>query len=553
MMTADPEALLTKYQNGFTVYENFLLRETQTPPNSQQRLTKPARQQQPHVDPNATILDMNDAHDAAAGGEDGQLGEDEAAHEHSAGRHDVARPHARPHSATAAAAAAATVEDTSASPAARPPASHRTTSAAAAAAVARAIAAHGGLDGPLTVPQSGGAPHNHRSASNNTASASSRTPHQAKSSVARPLYHTPNITTTTAADRRRPSAGLLDEVDQLIEERLQSAGRYRSTASPDAMYIKSQAWLLRRRQINEALRREQEDMELRECSFQPQLGPAAEAETASNFLPPAEDDSPYAAAGRTVAEDPGVAQHLARLEAARQRRRETQARLDGARHRKWTGRTTVPHAFQLGGRVAEPIPSLRKPCQPQDGEVEPWLAGAHNTANASAATTKSASRSRIAFGTVVSAEKMTDSPNVYHKKSRSGMRANGGGGALKRRPNAQSIPQSEGQQPLICSPPSQQQQQKQEAEPERALRTVDYDADVKLGNNDAAAVAASDAAEMARDAQDSQDLVRRLADQLANKDAVIQEKMDDLERLHRELEAVKETLQQIASLGTEKP
>ena len=112
--------------------------------------------------------------------------------------------------------------------------------------------------------------------------------------------------------------------------------------------------------------------------------------------------------------------------------------------------------------------------------------------------------------------------------------------AAKRRPNERSVPQSNAQ--------SQKQQQQQKGiEEEDTLSSTDYDRDVQL---ETSATAVSTVTGTERGAQDSQDLVRRLSEQLAHKDAIILAQMDDLARLHRELEAVKETLQQIASLGT---
>ena len=528
-MNGDPEALLERYRTDFANYESFLQKDPQTAPNPPpQRLQQPSklqRKQQSHVDANATVLEMNHdnnddvAKEEAVGRDDvnGQPYEEEADSDQDSGQRPdtTAAPQdcpgdaifTSPPATTTTTAATANTMDTSTSPAARPPAPHVT--AMSATAVARAIAAHGGLEDPLWDPQS----------------SSSRALRQ-----------------SAAASRRRSSAGQLDEVDQLIEKRLQSAARYRTAASPDAMYIKSQAWALRRRQINDALRREQEDMKLSECTFQPQLGPAAEAETSSNSLQPLEDDGPYAAAGITFTEDPGVAQHLKRQEEARRRRRQAQARLDGVEHPKWTGRITVPHEFKLGGRVAEPIPSLRKPCAPENGEVEPWLAGGYGVAaTANRSDNKSASRPRVAFGTVFSPEASSASPIARApKKAGNDKRSGGSVAAAKRRPNERSVPQNNAQ--------SQKQQQQQKGiEEEDTLSSTDYDRDVQL---ETSATAVSTVTGTERGAQDSQDLVRRLSEQLAHKDAIILAQMDDLARLHRELEAVKETLQQIASLGT---
>ncbi|KPI84857.1 hypothetical protein ABL78_6085 [Leptomonas seymouri] len=520
-MSADPEVLLAKYQRDFAAYENFLQGGAQTPS---------------HIDPNETVLALNDADDQEDEAGDGLLYEGEAADEQSAGRHHAAHPHARsgddpstPPPSTAAATSGA-----SASPAARPPAPHHAISGTAAAAVARAIAAHGGLDGPV---YNSHRRVGHSNASNGIPLTNSRSQGQLMSSAPRPLY-----STRTTNSRRHSSTGPMDEIDQLIEERLQSVGRYRSSAPPDALYIKSQAWSLRRRQINDAMRREQEALQLSACTFKPQLGPAAEAETAPGYLDPAGDEGPYAVASVAVTEDPAVAQHLARLEEARRRRREAQARLDGSRNPKWTGRTTVPCEFQLGGRVAEPIPSLRKPCQPWSGEAGSCPRGAHN---APSTATKSESKPRIAFGTVVSAERSSTSPHVPNR--RSGGRANGSGATTRRRPNDQSVSHSDERQPLICAPPSQQQQrQKQDTAKERALSTADDDPDVDPDSVSAAAAATG----VERSPIYAHDLVQRLSDQLSKKDAIIQEKMEDLERLHLELEAVKDTLRQISSLGT---
>lgn len=510
---ADPEALLAKYQQDFAAYDSFLQRDSQAPPLTQQqpqqrtpRSSKLQQRQQQHVDPDATILEM-------------QGSELEEERDDATGRPAQGDLNNASHSGT------------STSPAARPPAP-RVTSATSAAAVARAIAAHGGLEGP-SYDTSGRASH-----------------------LPRSIHNANSPTAPTRTSRRRTPADQLDEVDHLIEERLQSAGRYRTTSSPDAMYIKSQAWAQRRRQINEALRHEQADSEMRACTFQPQLGPAAVTETDSCHFPPVEDEGPYAAAGVSVTEDPGVAQHLARLEAARRRRQEAQARLDGSdHHAKWTGRPTVPRAPALGGRVAEPIPSLRKPCAPVPGEVEPWLAGAHHSTHAggvgagvaAGAAGKSSSRPRVVFGTVMSAEKAQASPSAAQQKKARGPRAVNAGAATsssangatgRRRQHEVGVPQSDGQPPLIRAPSPHQQ---------LALNTVDYDTDVDLTSAQAMTVKEK---EEGGDAPESQDLVRRLSTQLAHKDAVIQEQMSDLERLHRELEAVKETLQQIASMGT---
>jgi hypothetical protein len=558
-VSTDPEALLARYKNDFAAYESFLQRDTQTPRDSQQRLALPSKAPppQPHVDPNETILEMNpevDDYDKdMESGDDLHNGAAETCDNDVSAAAAAAAAHGQEKNTVTPLPAAAARGDVSASPAARPPVP-RTTSATSAAAVARAIAAHGGLDGPAcdTQRSSSSSIHHHNGL---PSSEGGRASGRVASSASRVL-HDSHI---TAATRRRSSAGRLDEVDRFIEERLQSAGRYRSAASPDAMYIKSQAWALRRRQINDALRREQEDMEMSMCTFQPQLGPAAEAETEPNCLPPVEDQSPYAAAGVTVAEDPGVAQHLKRQEEARRRRREAQARLDGAGHSKWTGRTTVPHEFKLGGRIAEPIPSLRKPCLPTEGEMEPWLAGAH--------TAKPEYKPRIAFGTVLrtSATNNTSLSAPHHHRSSSNTapfaeKGNGGNSGVmtgKRRPNAESMPQSDIHHPLIDAAPSQQPlQQRQQPNVDEGLTqsTAGYGPDANLDVRSRVEAAAggdvTDITEMEKDAQDSQELVRRLSDQLAYKDAIIQEQMEDLDRLHRELEAVKETLQQIASLGS---
>lgn len=503
-MPSAAEALLARHQQAFAAYEDFLRTDTQTPPPQDEAETpvegpaKPiaplpqrvmpdrvARQQ----DPDETVLDMPDDFD------DDAVAVHDDPSERSAGT-----PAPRDRVAQASPAARAPVSALSA------------TSAMSAAAIARAIAAHGGLHhGPTPYTGTQSLHHAHTTASTAASSPSA-----------------------AAAARWRNSAGPLAEVEQLIDARLRAAGRYRSTSTPDAMYVKSQAWALRRNQVTDALRREQADTEMEACTFWPELGPMAHdpaitGDGDSVSSPGGPHERTLDAVSGTVAEDPGVSQHLARLEEARRRRREAEDRLSGAASaHRWTGRPTVPHEFQLGLRVAEPIPSLRKPCSGPGADID----AAARPAPASASTSPSPPRpnggDRAVAGRGASGAAVTP---LTSGKRRAAAGAKAGGSPA----NAKSARASAARGTRTGTEAG--------AAPSTALVQVAADA-----GNDANGTQPP-ARGVGTDAE-GQDLVRRLTDQLAHKDAVILAQAEDLERLHRELEAVKETLHQIASLGT---
>lgn len=153
----------------------------------------------------------------------------------------------------------------------------------------------------------------------------------------------------------------LERVDRIIQARLKAAGQYYTKNAPDAAYIKSQAWSQRRQRQNEALRLEQEAAELEDCTFHPDIRSESVGSGSSRAA---------------VLHDPAVVQHVARLEVARQQRRDFEEKIRGPPLAKLSPTKTIPQPFHLGERVAEPIKSLRQPCplKPQRLDESVWRA-----------------------------------------------------------------------------------------------------------------------------------------------------------------------------------
>ncbi|KAG5482664.1 hypothetical protein CUR178_06701 [Leishmania enriettii] len=489
-MPSEVEELLAKHQRKFAAYEEFLLSNTTTPsPNPQQQEMQQRRR---WVGPNAIVLGIhhNGARDAygLSGVSDDDRKEVRIERSYSRDRH--ASPAA--HAPTAAMA-----------------------SVASAAAVARDIATYGNLLGPAYCDAGlhTGAP-----------------PRLPRRSTSRSMRDTHTASAAASASHSGTSASGLDGIDYLIGERLRRAGRYHLASTPDAIYIKSQAWALRRDQVNDALRREQEDAKLRECTFSPNLRHAAMKGTSevSVMCYGGSSHSPTApaaaAAEASVTEDPGVLQHLARLEEARRRRRESAARLNGRKAHRWTGQPTVPHEFQLGLRVAEPILSLRKPYMPNAGG-----GGGGRTATSPDRDTREefvarASAARRAVQRQWSFSCMPPSNGGDCLGGRTPAPVSAAVDAAKSLLSAQQEKERDTQQPLASSTaliPGTADSESPAAEPQRLF--VDLD---------------------------TQDLACGLTEQLAHKDPVVESQVEDLVRLSRELDVVIETLHQISPLGT---
>ncbi|KAG5482996.1 hypothetical protein LSCM4_07206 [Leishmania orientalis] len=488
-MPSEVEELLAKHQRKFAAHEEFLLSNTTTPsPNPQRR-----RQ---WVGPNATVLSIhhNGARDAygLSGVSDDDRKEVRIERSYSRDRH--------------------------ASPAAHAPTAAMT-SVASAAAVARAIATYGDLLGPAYYATGlhTGAP-----------------PPLQRRSTSRSMRDTHTASAAASASHPRTSTSGLDDIDYLIGERLRMAGRYHLGSTPDAIYIKSQAWALRRDQVNDALRREQEDAKLRECTFSPNLRHVTMKGTSevSVMCNGGSSHSPTApaAAEASVTEDPGVLQHFARLEEARRRRRESAARLNGRKAHRWTGQPTVPHEFQLGLRVAEPILSLRKPYMPNAGG-----GGGGRTASSPDRDTREefvarASAARRAVQKQCSFSCLPPSNDGDRLGGRTPAPVPAAVDAAKSLLNAQQERvrgqerELDAQQPLASSTtliPETADSESPTAEPQRLFVDVD-----------------------------TQDLACGLTEQLAHRDPLVQTQVEDLVRLSRELDVVIETLHQISPLGT---
>lgn len=489
-MSSEVEELLARHQRKFAVYEEFL-RTDKTPPPPPRSPSPQQREQlrQHRTTPSETVPATHNA-----GGRDVDYVSGVSAGDHDEER--VGRSRDR---------------GGHASPAARAP---KTTmaSATSVADVVQATAAHGSPVGPTRSYASvqAGMP-----------------PSLQRRTTSRSPFHV-HTTAAASAARHRTSAGELDDIDYLIGERLRSAGRYRLASTPDATCIKSQAWALRRDQVKEALCREQEDAKLRECTFRPQPGPAAMESTrdAAAVSNGSGGHSPDVGAVEvSVTEDPGVSQHLARLEKARRRRRETEARLNGSNAHHWTSRPTVPHEFQLGLRVAESIPSLRKPYMPITS-----LGGDRGTATL---LQRHEREEIVKRASAAQRQQSFPSAPPSHAGDR---RGSGARSPLPTTTDAAKRPMNG----------EQKRPRRQEGLPrtrQRLFFSTTLIPDVVHGE--------ASALEPQRSCLDvgARDMVCRLTDQLAHKDAVIQKQVEDLERLHRELDAAMETLQQIASLG----
>lgn len=154
---------------------------------------------------------------------------------------------------------------------------------------------------------------------------------------------------------RQHNRSTKDKEDAFLDQLFAMQGRYYTSEPPDAMYIKSQLWVQKTRLSVEAARREREAEGLAECTFTPLVDPSPlrRGTTAESFV----------ASERA---DEAVAQHLARLQAARRQKKEKEERLmrSAASCRHSVHELTVPHAPNLGAPVAESLPSLRKPCVP---------------------------------------------------------------------------------------------------------------------------------------------------------------------------------------------
>ncbi|CAC9471344.1 hypothetical protein conserved [Leishmania donovani] len=491
-MSSEVEELLARHQRRFAVYEEFLRTDNKTlPPPPRSPSPQQREQQRQHqTAPSEAVLSTHsvsgrDAH-YVSGTSAGDHNEERVGRSRDRGGHS--------------------------SPGARAPKT-ATTSTTSVADVARAIAAHGSPVEPTRSYASieAGTPPSLQRRS------TSRSPCDAHTTAA-----------ATSVARHRTSAGELDDIDYLIGERLRSAGRYRLALTPDAAYIKSQAWALRRDQVKEALRREQEDAKLRECTFRPQLGPAAmegtrDAEAASNGSGGHCPD--VGAVKVSVTEDPGVSQHLARLEKARRHRRETETRLNGSNAHHWTSRSTVPHEFQLGLRVAESIPSLRKPYMPITS-----LGGDLSTATS---LQRHEREEIVKRASAAQRRRSFSSAPPSHVRDRRGSRPRSPlptttdaarrsvNGEQKKPRRQKGLPRT--RQRFFSSTtliPDAAHGEAYAPEPQRSCLEVG-----------------------------ARDMVCYLTDQLTHKDAIIQEQVENLERLHRELDAAMETLHQIASLG----
>ncbi|KAG5482817.1 hypothetical protein LSCM1_06847 [Leishmania martiniquensis] len=487
-MPSEVEELLAKHQRAFAAYENFL----RTGPE----LLSPSSQQQRwrwrRADLKETALNMRKHSELDAYGSgvsDGDHNEERL--EESYSRNGHTSPAARALAAMAASAASAT-------------------------AVARAIAAHG--DWPGTTYD------------DTSLRMDTPPPLQRRSTTPWLTHHTRTASATPPASHRRTSAGEIDHIEELIGERLRTAGRYRLTSAPDAIYIKSQAWALRRHQLNEALRREQEDAQLRECTFSPSLRHTAMRGTrvvsAMRRSGSGHSHSAEAAVEPSVTEDPGVLQHVARLEEARRRRRESATRFDGSRAYRWTGQPTVPREFQLGLRMAEPIRSLRKPYMP------PTSSGGGGL---TAASTPRVPRDKLVEGapTARCAVQRRRSPSFAPPSSGEG-----------REPAP--VPATTSAVTLLRNSepvqPRGQEREWQTRQPPPSTTAVLPETSETLSPIAAPQRLFAEA--------DAQDLACELRDQLAHKVSAIEGQMEGLERLSRELDAVMETLRNIPSLGT---
>lgn len=487
-MSSEVEELLARHQRRFAVYEEFLRTDSKTPPP---RSPSPQQQQQRRTAPSETVLATHNV-----GGRDFDY-----IRGSSAGDHDVERVERLRDSGGHAGSAARAPKTTM-------------SSATSVADVARAIAAHGSPVGPTrsyaSVPV--GTP-----------------PSWQRRSTSRSLCHAHTTAAATSGACQRTFAGEHDDIDYLISERLRSAGRYRLASTPDATYIKSQAWALRRDQVKEAMRREQEDAKLMECTFRPQLGPAAmkstsDAEAVSNGSGGHSPD--VRAAEVSVTKGPGVSQHLARLEEARRHRREAEARLNSSNAHHWASRLTVPHEFQLGLRVGESIPSLRKPYMPITS-----LGSRRRTATS---LQRDEAEEVVKRASAAQRQRSFSSASPSHLGDRRGSCARS---LLPTTTDAAKRPVNG----------DQKWPRRQEGVPRTRQRFFSSSTIIP----DAAHSEAS-AVEPQHSCPDAgaRDMVCCLTDQLTHKDAVIQEQVENLERLHCELDAAMETLHQIASLGT---
>lgn len=157
---------------------------------------------------------------------------------------------------------------------------------------------------------------------------------------------------------------------------------YVNTGSPLAVYMRGSQWLKRREQRLEEERQRKWDEECSECTFAPQhnagegradsssaarrgRGGQGAADSAHS------DDSPHRAHPVEPVTDvaPGIAEHLDRLEKARQRVRDRSEKLNSV-GANWTPEPTTPEPFQLGPRATtrhiaatSSIKSLRQPIQ----------------------------------------------------------------------------------------------------------------------------------------------------------------------------------------------